>query len=95
VLHESRNGLENGSQQSRNSREIKMQLPGLNVATQVEVYVFLNISALFITALFAGGGYVKLQTAWRDLLGQRTRVLIPTTNVKVSNRCAPFDITLR
>jgi hypothetical protein len=48
-----------------------------------------------ITALFAGGGYEKLWTAWRDLLGQRTRVLIPATNVKVSNRCAQFDIALR
>jgi hypothetical protein len=39
-----------------------MQLPGLAVATQVDDYVFLNISSLLITALFAGGGYGKLQT---------------------------------
>jgi hypothetical protein len=65
------------------------------VATRVEDYVLLNNSALLTTALFAGGGYGKLQIAWRDLLGQRTRVLIPTTNVKVSNRCAPFDIAFR
>jgi hypothetical protein len=71
------------------------QLPGLTVATQVEDYVFLNISALLTTALFAGGGYRKLQTSWNDLLGQRTRIVIPATNVKVSNRCAPFDIAMR
>jgi hypothetical protein len=47
------------------------------------------------TVLFAGGGYGKLQTAWRDLLDQRTRVLIPATNVKVSIRCAPFDVAFR
>jgi hypothetical protein len=45
------------------------QLPGLTVATQVENYVRLNISALLTTALFAVGGYGKLQIAWRDLLG--------------------------
>jgi hypothetical protein len=60
----------------RNSREIMTQLPGLTVATQVEDYVLLNISALLTTALFAGGGCGKPQTAWRDLLGHRTRVLI-------------------
>jgi hypothetical protein len=59
------------------------QLPGLTVATQVEDYVYLNISALLTIALFAGGGFGKLQTAWRDLLGQRTRVLIPASNVIV------------
>jgi hypothetical protein len=75
--------------------EIMTQLSGLTVATEVEDYVLLNISALLTTALFAGGGYGKLQIAWRDLLGQRTRVLIPATNVKVSNRCAPFDIAFR
>jgi hypothetical protein len=95
VLHESRKGFESGSQRIRNSREIIMQLPDLTAATQVEDYVFLNISAILITALFAGGGYGKLQIAWRDLLKQRTRVMIPATNVKVSNRCAQFDIALK
>jgi hypothetical protein len=70
------------------------QLPGLTVATQVEDYVYLNIRALLTTALFADGGYGKLQTAWSDLLGHRTRVLILVTNVKVPNRCAPFDKAL-
>jgi hypothetical protein len=74
----------------RNSREIMTQLPGLALAIQVEDYVLLNISALLTTALFADGGYGKLQLAWRNLLGQRTRVLIPATNVKFLNRCAPF-----
>jgi hypothetical protein len=92
-MHESKNGFESDSQRIRNSRDIMPQLPGLTVATQVEDYVLLNISALLITALFADGGYGKLQTAWRDLLGQRTRVQIPATNVKVPNRCAPFDST--
>jgi hypothetical protein len=69
------------------------QLPGLTVASQVEDYVCLNISALLTTVLFADGGYGKLQTSWRDLLGQRTRGLIPATSVKVPNRCAPFDST--
>jgi hypothetical protein len=63
VLHESRKGFESGSQRIRNSREIMMQLPGLTVATQIQDYVFLNINALLITALFAGGGYEKLWTA--------------------------------
>jgi hypothetical protein len=69
----------------RNSREIMTQLPGLAVATQVEDYVFLNISSLLTTALFAGGGYGKLQTAWCDLLGQWTRVLIPANEITVPN----------
>jgi hypothetical protein len=62
LLHESRKGFESGSQRIRNSREIMMQLPGLIVATQVEDCVFLNISALLFTTLFAGGAYEKLQT---------------------------------
>jgi hypothetical protein len=74
------------------SKEIMTQLPGLTVAIQVEDYVLLIISALLTTALFADGGYGKLQTAWRDLLGQGTGVLILVTNVKIADRCAPFDI---
>jgi hypothetical protein len=69
----------------RNSREIITQMLGLTVATHVDDYVLLIISSLLTTALFAGGSYGKLQTAWCGLLGQRTRVLIPATNVKVSN----------
>jgi hypothetical protein len=36
------------------------QLPGLTVATQVEDYVYLNMSALLTTALLSGGSYGKL-----------------------------------
>jgi uncharacterized protein YgbK (DUF1537 family) len=84
VLHESKTRFENDSQRIRNSREIMTQMPGLTAATQVEDYVLLT------TALFGGGGsYGKLQTAWRDLLGQRTLVLIPATNVMFSNLDVP------
>jgi hypothetical protein len=83
VLHEYKKKGFVAIKRIRNSREIMTQFPGLTVATQVEDYVLLNISALLTTALFAGGDYEKLQIAWRDLLGQRTRVLIPATNVDV------------
>jgi hypothetical protein len=95
VLHESKRALKVAATRIRNSREIMTQLPGLTVATQVEDYLFLNIRALLTTALFAGGGYGELQMAWRRILGLSTRVLLPASEVKLSNRCAPFDITLR
>jgi hypothetical protein len=61
----------------------------------LRIMYFWTSAPFWLQPLFADGGCGKLPTAWRDLLGHRTRVLILATNVKVSNRWAPFDLALR